>query len=165
MLPPNDDSCKPLPSCEVDLETKTIRFFACKDQEAMISAAEKRFALVISQLDARSGLTNRERRALNREANILRRWLDPYPGATRTKDPWLFPEARTPEERRRMLNRVRNPIPTRRKTTNRRAREARRWYREQPPPFGLGTTQTRPDCNPPVVPMEVLKRLRSLREG
>jgi hypothetical protein len=152
--------------CEVDLGTKIIRFFGCEDDKAKVSAVEKRLALVTSQLRTRSGLTNKERRALSNEGNVLRRWLDPYPGATRTKDaPWLFPEARTPEERRRMLNRFRNPTPKRRKPTNRRAREARRWHREQPPPLGLGTLQTRPGCNPPVVPMEVLESLRSLRES
>jgi hypothetical protein len=147
MCPPDDDSCKPLPSCEVDLEAKTIRFFACRDQEAMISAAEKRFALVTGQLDARSGLTNRERRALNREANILRRWL--------------FPDAKTPRERRlsiKMANNLQRASgASGRKTIRRRAREARRDYREQ------HTLEKRPDYTPsPVISQDQLKRMRQL---
>ena len=131
------------PGCEVDLKTRAIRFLGCEDQEAMISAAEKRVALVTSQLDERSGLTNRERRALNREANILRRWLSP--------------DAKTPEQRRRALNRLRNQrraIMTnqRRKPTKRRARKARRDYREQ------RTLQKRPDYTPPVLCDEARRR-------
>lgn len=143
------DSKQAAPGCELNLKTRAIRFLGCEDQEAMIRAAEKRFALVTSHLDAHSGLTNRERRALNREANILHRWL--------------FPDAKTPGERRRALNILgnqRRAIMTtqRRKPTKRRAREARRDYREH------RTLQKRPDYTQPIVlSVEGRERLRRLR--
>ena len=115
----------------------------------MISVAENRVAALSSMIGARSGFTNRERRALNREAKILRRWL--------------FPDAETPGQRRRQLNRLKNQrraiITTRRrKPTKRRAREARRDYREQ------RALQKRPDYTQPVVcGPERRKRLIRLR--
>jgi hypothetical protein len=63
------------PICEVDLKTGTIRWPGCEDLETMIGAAENRLALVISQLSAPSGLTNRQRRGLNRGRNNLSLWL------------------------------------------------------------------------------------------
>jgi hypothetical protein len=61
-------------TCEVDLATKGIRFLGCEGYEAMTSAVDERIAQLTSRLDARSGLTNRERRALNRERNFLQKW-------------------------------------------------------------------------------------------
>jgi hypothetical protein len=75
-----------LPSCEVSLGTKEIRFLGDnrEDKEAQIRAAEKRAALVELELKARSGLTNRNRRALNRETNCLHEWLALRTGFSRT---------------------------------------------------------------------------------
>jgi hypothetical protein len=149
MIPPDDDSKQAAAGCEVDLKTRAIRFLGCEDQEAMIRAAEHRLAASSDMIGARSGFTNRDRRALNQEIKILRRWLSP--------------DAKTPEQRRRALNRLRNQrraITTnqRRKTTKRRAREARRDYREQ------RTLQKRPDYAPPIVlSIEGRERLRRLR--
>jgi hypothetical protein len=147
MIPPDDDSKQAAPGCEVDLKTRAIRFLGCEDQEAMMSVAENRVAALSSMIGARSGFTNRERRALNKEVRILRGWLSP--------------DAKTPEQRRRALNRLRNQrraITTnqRRKATKRRAREARRDYREQ------RTLEKRPDYTPPVLSVDELKRLRRL---
>jgi hypothetical protein len=114
----------------------------------MISAAEKRAALVTSQLDARSGLTNKERRALSNERNILRRWL--------------FPDAETPLRRPgllKSLTNLRKSMAKPRKPTKRRARQARRTYREQHTEL-----QRRPDhTQKPVISMEQLERARRLR--
>jgi len=125
-------------TCEVDLTTASIRFHGCESDEAKISAAERQLAMVAGQLNARSGFTNRERRQLKREANILRRWL--------------FPDART-------LSRARlQSIANRRycalsalsgqgwpKPSKRQRREARRNYRDAPP------IERRPDYKPPVL--------------
>jgi hypothetical protein len=124
-----------LPSCEVDLATKTVRF-DCDDHEAQRTAAEKRLALINGQLNARSGLTNQKRRMLNREANMLQRWLSP------DNDPKA--------KKRRELNRLRNQrrrilSGERRKPTKRECREARRFDREP------HTQWKRPDYSPPVV--------------
>jgi hypothetical protein len=145
VIPPDDDSKQAAPGCDVDLKTRAIRFLGCKDQEAMIRAAENRAALVTSQLDARSGLTNRERRALSNERNILRRWLEPKASLKIDHRP---------------LNNIRKQLsvtPTRRrKPSKRRARDARRWNREQ-------NLQRRPDYDPCVVNMEQLEQIQQLR--
>ena len=145
MVPPDDDSKQAVPACEVNLKTRAIRFLGCEDQEAMISAAENRFALVTSQLDARSGLTSRERRALSNERNILCRWLEPK--ASLKVD-------------HRALNSIKQRLsvtPNRRqKPSKRRARDARRWNREQ-------NLQRRPDYDPCVISMEQLEQIRQLR--
>jgi hypothetical protein len=111
----------------------------------MISAAENRTALVTSQLDARSGLTSRERRALSNERNILRRWLEPK--ASLKID-------------HRALNNIRKQLSVtpnrRRKPSKRRARDARRWNREQ-------NLQRRPDYDPCVVSTDQLEQIRQLR--
>jgi hypothetical protein len=62
-------------TCEVDLAAKTIRF-DCEDHEAQRTAVEKRIAQLTSMVNARSGWTNRGRRALNRERRFLLRWMD-----------------------------------------------------------------------------------------
>src|SRR6266480_3797385 len=132
------------PGCEVDLRTKTIRFFGCEDQQAMISAVEKRLALVTSQLRSRSGLTNRERRALSNEGNVLRRWLST--------------EFETPDspEVKKSLNNLR--YARRKKPTKRRARKARQLYSEQHTHL-----QRRPDYNPPpVITLDQLELMRRL---
>jgi hypothetical protein len=134
------------PGCEVNLRTKAIRFFGCEDDKAKINAVEKHLAEVTRQLKARSGLTNKERRALNREANILRRWLEPK--ASLKMD-------------RRVLKSIRNLglsiTPNRRwKPSKRRGREARRWNREQ-------NLQRRPDYDPCVITTDELECIRRLR--
>jgi hypothetical protein len=79
MIPPDNDACKPLPGCEVDLKTRAIRFIACEDQEAMIRAEEKRVAALSDMIAARSGFTNRQRREMNRERNFLHKWRAAWP--------------------------------------------------------------------------------------
>ena len=74
MIPPDNDACKPLPGCDVDLKTRAIRFVACEDQGAMTRAAEKRVAALSDMIGARSGFTNRQRREMNRERNFLHKW-------------------------------------------------------------------------------------------
>jgi hypothetical protein len=135
------------PGCELDLRTKAIRFFGCEDEKSNVNAVEKRLALVTSQ---RSGLTNKKRRALNREANILRRWLSP--------------DARTSDWRSRLkgLKRSINNLKfsRRRKRTKRTVREARRTYREQHTHL-----QRRPDyTQKPVISMDELEHIRRLRD-
>jgi hypothetical protein len=78
MVPPDDDSKQAVPGYDVDLKTRAIRFLGCKDQEAMISAAENRVAALSSMIGARSGFTNRERRGMNRERNCLHRWCSTW---------------------------------------------------------------------------------------
>jgi len=103
-------------TCEVDLTKASIRFSSC---------------------ESKSGLTNRERRALNREANILRRWLSPDARMlTRARF------ARIANRRRRALSGERL-----RKPTKREAREARCAYREQ----HTQPVQRRPNYEPPVL--------------
>jgi hypothetical protein len=130
--------------CEVDLETKEIRFLGCEDDEAMINAAEKRLALVTSQLSARSGLTNRERRELNREGDILCRWLFPDDKRLATQR----------GEHARLINRHNRALSGEkwRKPSKRERREARRHYREQ------HTVQKRPDYRPAAVLPETTRQ-------
>ena len=139
----------------VDLATKKVHFTGCDDREAMVGAAGDRLALINSQLNARSGSTNRERRMLNREANILRRWLWPD----------YKPPAKQRSERNRFLNGFRNRRRSRKltkwgwpKPTKRECREARRTYREE------HTQWKRPDWSQPVVCSEE-ERARLLRKG
>jgi len=74
-------------TCGVDLATKMIRFAGCENREAMTAAAEKRLALVSAQLNGKGGLTNRERRVLSRERNLLSYWLMPErDNLTRARD-------------------------------------------------------------------------------
>jgi hypothetical protein len=110
----------------------------------MISAAEKRLALVTSQLSARSGLTNRERRELNREGDILRRWL--FPDDTRL--------ANQRGEHARLINRHSRALSGEkwRKPSKRERREARRHYREE------HAVQKRPDYHPAVVLPETTRQ-------
>jgi hypothetical protein len=124
-------------ACEVDLKTKEIRFAGCEDDNAMIGMAEERLAAVTRQLGAKSGLTNRERRELSREANILRRWL--FPDDKRSVNQRGM-HARLINRRRRALSGEKS-----RKPSKRECREARRHYREQ------HTLQKRPDYRAPVV--------------
>jgi len=138
-------------TCEVDLTTKEIRFLGYGGDEAMINAAEKRLALVTSQLSARSGLTNRERRELNREGNILRRWLSPDGKKLATQRGDLA----------RLINRHSRALSGEkwRKRSKRERREARRHYREQ------HTLQKRPDYHPAVVlPEKTRQELIKSRE-
>jgi hypothetical protein len=136
--------------CEVNLETKKIRFLGCEDGEAMINAAEKRLALVTSRLSARSGLTNRYRRELNREGNILRRWLSPDGKKLATQRGNLA----------RLINRHNRALSGQgwRKPSKRQRRDARRHYREQ------HTLQKRPDYRPPVMTEEERLELIKSRE-
>jgi hypothetical protein len=77
MLELDVNSAGKLPAavCEVDLATKTIHF-GCEDYAAQRDAAAKRIAQLTKLLNARSGWTNRGRRALNRERRFLLRWMD-----------------------------------------------------------------------------------------
>src|SRR5262249_44053006 len=124
---------------EVDLGAKQIRFHGCETAEAKISVAKTRLALVTSQLSARSGLTNRERKALNREANILRRWL--------------FPDGQGLANQRgqnaRLINRHRQALKggSWRKPNKRERRTARRVYKEE----HIQPVQKRPDYRQPIL--------------
>jgi hypothetical protein len=62
--------------CDVDLETKQIRFTGDNpaDQRA---AAEKRVTQLTVMMKERSCWTSRQRRKMSRERNILRAWLSP----------------------------------------------------------------------------------------
>jgi hypothetical protein len=144
MIPPDDDACKPAPGCEVDLKTMAIRFSGCEGDKATIGLVEERLAAVTRQLGARSGLTNRERRELSREANILRRWL--FPDDKRSVNQRGV-RARLINRRRRALS-VNASGEKSRKPSKRECREARRHYREQHAP------QKRPDYHTPVMMTE-----------
>jgi hypothetical protein len=76
MLELDVNSAGKLPAavCEVEA-TKTIHF-GCEDYAAQRDAAAKRIAQLTKLLNARSGWTNRGRRALNRERKFLLHWMD-----------------------------------------------------------------------------------------
>ncbi len=67
------------PRCECELDPNTgkvrkINFFNCPDdQNARTHVAANRIAQIEKQLAGRSGFTNRERRNLAKEANVLER--------------------------------------------------------------------------------------------
>jgi hypothetical protein len=65
------------PRCEVEFKPKTgeawkIRFFNCSDdREQQKRIRDRRLDQITKQLDCPHGLTNRERRRLNKERTIL----------------------------------------------------------------------------------------------
>jgi hypothetical protein len=62
-----------LPRCEFDTATKKFRFWNCAGEADEIRAAKTRIEQNRKQLNTPSGLTNRERRALHNEADVLER--------------------------------------------------------------------------------------------
>jgi hypothetical protein len=127
---------------QVSLESREIRFPGCDSHEAKVIAVEKRLVSVADQLAARSGVTNRERRALSREANMLRRWLSPDGNIP-------------PRKQRRQQASVSNlQRRKRRKLTKRERREVRKSYRERTP------IQVWPDYSPQVISVDQLEAIR-----
>ena len=70
-------SAEQSPRCECYVNSKTrswtIRYFGCNDENAKKQARAYRIEQIRKQLEGGSGLTNRERRELDREQNFLRR--------------------------------------------------------------------------------------------
>ncbi len=143
---------KMLRVCEVSLDPREIRFRGCDSDEARIAAVKQRLSLIDGQLEARSGPTNKERRALNREANVLRRWLSPDDSLVKL-----------PRSEKAKISNLRSGIRSakRRKPTKRERRVSRRAYREQHELH----VQVRPDYSPPVFSLDELKAIRRIHEA
>jgi hypothetical protein len=77
----------PYAECEFDQNTgklRKIHFRNCADEADRDRAAKERIEKNRAQLNIRSGLTNRERRALHKCADALEQWLEsirPAPAA------------------------------------------------------------------------------------
>ena len=86
--------------CTVDLATKTIRFEGCKDREARCDAVKARIALLEDMMARPSGFTNRERRAMRREKNLLEWALYRFDPIDRRIERWEKAHPRKWMERR-----------------------------------------------------------------
>jgi hypothetical protein len=77
------------PRCECYFDSKTrswtLRYFNCSDETGRKRARAYRIEQITKQLSGGSGLTNRERRELDRERNFLKRLSPPVSRSLRSE--------------------------------------------------------------------------------
>jgi hypothetical protein len=95
------------PRCECYFDSKTrswtLRYFNCSDETGRKRARAYRIEQITKQLSGGSGLTNRERRELDREQNFLRRQFATEPSSPPSEK--AAPKMKAEEKKLRWLAR------------------------------------------------------------